>query len=409
MASLSSNTYSSFKMVLGSFLASLIAVSCGEDPAFREIKPGYSKVGVGSGASSQDESSCDAGSSSENQDSCNTGDLLPSDLQDVKDEFVFKNTGKVDILWVIDSSNSMKEEHTSLGENFSSFMGQLLKSGIDFQTGVTTTDICSSKSQNMILKSENYCPDSRTQDSTHHRGSLVGKEGGRVLTTSTHDIETLFKKYVNVGVKGSVFEHGLKAAEMAVTKSLNGANEDLVRSNAFLAVIIVSDEEDDGIGLGMIDAYSKINYIAKGKTSARYTSKDFVARLSTLKGAGKFSVSAITGTRLDNGKMCKSEQSAPIEEGTQYIAAAGLTGGIVKSICDTDWASSLELLGQDIAGQSNQIVLSKKPHLGTIVLEVNGVEMTTWTYNSGNNSIKFNASDLPSYGSEITILYKAAP
>ncbi len=44
-----------------------------------------------------------------------------------------------------------------------------------------------------------------------------------------------------------------------------------MRSDAFLAVIVVSDEEDDGIGLGKMDVYTGHNYVAEGLTSVNYT------------------------------------------------------------------------------------------------------------------------------------------
>ena len=174
-------------------------------------------------------------------------------------------------------------------------------------------------------------------------------------------------------------------------------------------MIVVSDEEDDGIGLGITDSYTGINYVTQGLTSARYTDSDLIRYLGTNKGAGMFSVSAITGTRLANNSMCSSPHSQPQEAGTQYIAAANKTGGIVQSICDTNWSASLANIGRDINAQSSQIVLSKVPYSGTIRVYVNNVENFQWTYNSGNNSIKFNSGQVPASGSAIDVAYWNAP
>jgi hypothetical protein len=218
---------------------------------------------------------------------------------------------------------------------------------------------------------------------------------------------TKFVSYANVGVSGSSFEHGLTAAKMAIQKSLAGQNEGLVRADAHLAVIVVSDEEDDGIGLGMNDIYTGMNYVTSGATSYRYTADDFIRDATTLKGAGKFSVSTITGTRRASGSMCSSPHSQPREEGTQYISAARKTGGIVQSICDTNWSTSLSSIGQDIAAQSAQISLSRLPYEPSIKVFVNGVESTHWTYSRGNNSVKFEAGFLPSAGTQVRVDYRA--
>ena len=58
-----------------------------------------------------------------------------------------------------------------------------------------------------------------------------------------------------------------------------------------------SDEEDDGIGLSMTDAYNGHNFYAEGLTTFRFTEDDMISYLQSVKGAGKFAVSTITPTR----------------------------------------------------------------------------------------------------------------
>jgi hypothetical protein len=366
--------------------------SCGENPSFTEtqgeVVPTTDDIvadpSQGSGDGSYDPE---------------TGLYLGSDKSVVKDQ------SKVDILWIVDSSGSMSEEQSYLGQNFSSFMTQLLASGVDFQTGITTTDVCSTATPSSVPMAERYCPQLSGSSNGHYRGSLVGTNGSRVLTATTPSIIQKFLQYSNVGTQGSGFEHGLKAAEMAVEKSLAGNNEGLVRPDAFLAVIVVSDEEDDGIGLSQTDAYSGKNHVALGQTSVYYTDDHFISNLNTVKGVGKYSVSTITGTRLGNGNMCSSAHSSPLEEGTQYIKAATKTGGIVQSICDTNWSSSLANIGKDIAAQSAQVSLSYVPKDGSIKVFVSGVENSHWTHSSGNKFIKFEAGFIPQAGAEVEVKY----
>jgi hypothetical protein len=341
--------------------------------------------------------------------STNSGAEPFAGLDLVTDTSTFKTNSKVDILWIVDSSGSMREEQNYLGQNFSSFISRLSQINTDFQIGVTTTDVCDNQNPSIVPAAQRYCPTLDGQSSSHLRGSLVGTIGSRVLRPNTQNIQSKFLSYANVGINGSSFEHGLTAAKMAIQKSLAGQNEGLIRPDAFLSVIVISDEEDDGIGLSMQDAYSGKNFVELGLTTYRYTSDDFIQDARDLKGIGNFSVSTITGTRDSGGRMCTSAHSQPVEEGTQYISATNKSGGIIQSICDTNWSASLATIGQDIAAQSSQIVLTKTPYASSIKVFVNNVQTFNWSYNGGNNAVKFDAGYTPPTGSQIKIQYYAAP
>ncbi len=323
----------------------------------------------------------------------------------VSDSAIQSSGSKVDILWIVDSSGSMAEEQSYLGANFSSFISQLSQTSTDFQIGVTSTDVCDTGSPSLFPSNLRYCPTTDGRPASRLRGSLVGPAGSRVLTRDTPNLAGRFVSNARVGISGSSYEHGLTAMKMAISKSISGQNDGLIRSDAFLAVIVVSDEEDDGIGLGQTDLYSGRNFVQLGLTSYRYTSDDMVRDTLAAKGAGRFSVSTITGTRNANGTMCTSAHSQPKEEGSQYISAANKTGGIVQSICDNNWSSSLATIGQDIAAQSSQIVLSQQPYPDTIKVQVDGHPTLAWSYNGGNNAVKFNIGSIPAAGSIVQIQY----
>lgn len=312
--------------------------------------------------------------------------------------------GKVDILWIIDTSGSMSEEQQYLGQNFAALINQLATAGHDFQTAITTTDVCQDSIPSNLA--ERACPVSYGgSGSTHLRGSFVGDVGRKVLRQGDTDLVQKFTQYANQGINGSGFEHGLKAAEMAIDKVISGDNENLVRADAFLAVIVVSDEEDDGIGLGMTDAYSGINFVSQGLTTFSYTADNFISYLQQTKGNGNFSVSAITPTRLSNGTLCSAAHTNPQEEGTQYINVAAKTGGILQSICETNWNQSLANIGLDLSAQLTQVNLPTPPDTATIKVYVDNVQTSEWTYNTGNNAVKFNAGHVPAEGSVIKVTY----
>ena len=330
------------------------------------------------------------------------GDEGPPEFSLYTQNSVQKGNSKVDILWIIDNSGSMKEEQDYLGANFISFINGLSLTGIDFQTAITNTDVCDE-----ILPAaleDRSCPFYYGGSSaTHLRGSFIGP----VLSAATPNLTTEFKNQTALGTNGSSFEHGLKATQLAISKVLSGDNENLLRDESFLSVIVVSDEEDDGIGLGMTDAYNLFNFVEEGLTSFSYTPDNLINYLETNKGAGNFSVSAITGTRLADGTMCSAPHSQPLEEGTAYIDIASKTGGSLQSICDTDWGISLFQLGQDLNAQATQILLDRQPIVSSIKVSVDGVDNTNWTYFPTINTIKFDANSLPAVGSDIQVEYMA--
>ena len=336
------------------------------------------------------------------------GNEPTGDFERVTMTYQQATTSLVDILWIIDTSGSMKEEQDYLGTNFKSFIKGLSNSKLDFQTAVTSTDICPSTQPDNL--EDVVCPGAADgSSSTHLRGKFVGRNGRKVLKSTDSDLVTKFSSYTALGIDGSSFEHGLKAANLAVEKVISGDNENLIRNEAFLAVIVVSDEEDDGIALGMTDAYNGKNYTELGLTKFRYTDKDFSSYLKTVKGEGKFSVSAITGTRKKDGKLCTSSHSKPQEEGTQYINAANATGGSVQSICDSNWDETLASLGQDIKSQISQIALERTPITGSIKIYVNDALTTAWTYSSGSKVVKFLPDSIPGDGATIKVEYLALP
>ena len=69
------------------------------------------------------------------------GDDGPSYVS-YEQQIVQQGPGKVDVLWVVDSSGSMSEEQAYLGDNFNAFITEIAALGIDFQTAVTSTDVC---------------------------------------------------------------------------------------------------------------------------------------------------------------------------------------------------------------------------------------------------------------------------
>lgn len=308
------------------------------------------------------------------------------------------DASKVDILWVIDNSNSMKPLQNSLRANVGSFIEGLSVSGLDFQLGITSTDAClPSKASNLT---DELCPDHYTK--TAERGALVGERGKKVMYARDRDVVEKFQRLANLGINGSPFEHGLTSTKLAMERALRGDNEDFLRKDAFLAIVIVSDEEDDGVGLSMSNERG-INYWTRNKTRYRFTSKDLVDYLKVVKPGNAFSVSSIVGTYNDQSELCESENGRAYELGSEYMTASKLTGGITESICEPDWSASLRRIADSVDSRIKSVLLESVPVAGSLEVQVDGIRVTTWSYNPARNIVQF--SEVPAAGSQIAINY----
>ena len=126
----------------------------------------------------------------------------------------------VDVLWVVDNSDSMVEDQQALADSFQDFY-KFLSNTASFHIGVISTDV--------------YNPE--------HRGRLLGDVP--IITEETPDAEEVFRQNVNVGIGGTGNEQGFKAAHLALTEPLISTyNAGFLQENAHLFIIFVSDEED---------------------------------------------------------------------------------------------------------------------------------------------------------------------
>lgn len=157
---------------------------------------------------------------------------------------------EVDILFVIDNSPSMKEEQDRLRDNFPVFMDELdqitggrpdVHVGVvssDLGSGVNGQDNCSrAGGDRAVLQVGTGCgldPNSRF---------LVSNDRG-ARNNFTGDIRTVFSCMANLGDRGCGFEHQLEAARRALDAKVTPENAGFLRDNAYLAIIVLTDEDD---------------------------------------------------------------------------------------------------------------------------------------------------------------------
>lgn len=267
-----------------------------------------------------------------------------------------EETKKLDIVWIIDNSGSMSDEQAALGSNFSAFINEFIDKNVDFKMAITTTDTSSSSKKGaMVSGSDTKLTSAKAQ-------------------ANPNQFKSDFKNLVKVGTNGSGNEKGLEASEGFMQKYGNS----WVRSDAYLAVVIISDEEDQS-----------------SKAVASYT--NYLKSFKSTEGLAKvYSV-----VDVNNTNCC---QSGVMTGSARYKDASNKTAGLIADIRD-DFHNVLTDMGDSIINLLDSFALGSAPVAGSLKVYVNGVLTTNYTYDSATHSIKFHQNSLPPVGAEIKVTY----
>lgn len=266
-------------------------------------------------------------------------------------------TKMLDIVWVIDNSGSMADEQASLGTNFNAFIDSFIKKNVDFKMAITTTD--TSKES--------------------RKGKIVGESDKKLTSAKAKANEAQFKKdfkdLVKVGTGGSGYEKGLEASEGFIEKHASS----FLRKDAYLAVVILSDEEDQS-----------------PKSVKQYT--DYMK--SVKNEAGLVKVYSIVDVGLTNANAPAGTTAGYY----RYKEASEQSAGLVADIRDSFYRT-LEDMGEQIIKLLDSFALANDPVPGTLKVYVNGVEVKSYAFDAATRSIKFDSNNLPPVGAEIKVTY----
>ncbi len=308
-----------------------------------------------------------------------------------EDRFEQLETPEVDILFVIDNSCSMSEEQAGLTANFQSFIQFADAQALDYRLAVVATDVDNCPNPRPANR-----PNSLDQGQCGYfaDGNGAGTQQNpawRLITPGEQPSpEAAFSAIGTQGTTGSGLERGLDAAYQALSSPLiTGWNSGFLRQDAYLALIFISDEEDQSTNT--VDFYVNSFLAIKG-----------------FRNTNLFSASAIVG---DAPSGCGGFQA---DAGERYISVANRTGGIFESICTSDWSSSLQNLGLSVFGYKSRFFLANQPISGTVEVELDGVPVMPtsssgqirWSYDAPTNSVNFAPLAIPEPGSQIVVRYR---
>ena len=266
-------------------------------------------------------------------------------------------TKKLDIVWIIDNSGSMADEQAALGDNFSAFIDSFITKNVDFKMAITTTDTSSStKKGQMVSGSDIKLTSIRAQQ-------------------NPNQFKSDFRSLVKVGTRGSGSERGLSASEGFMEKY----SSSFLRADAYLAVVVISDEEDQS-----------------ASTVKHYT--DYLKSHKSTEGLVKvYTVADIHKTNRGSGIATGADR---------YMLASNQTAGAIADIRE-DFHMTLNDMGESIINLLDSFALAHDPVPGTLKVYVNGVLSNDYTFDSVTRSIKFNANHIPSVGAVIKVHYES--
>ena len=302
---------------------------------------------------------------------------------------------KIDVLWVVDNSGSMATSQANIATNFNSFINRFSQYNYDFNMAVVTTD-----GWHKMFPS-NYV---NTKDERFRDGTGTNHSGVFVMDRNTPNLTQMFTTNVKVGTTGDGDERAFESFRQSLQSSFN-ISQNFRREDAFLAIIIVSDEEDySNTTRSLTENYNSSNLIPV----STYVSflDTYTKRLpNTLP---NYSVNAIAV--LDSA--CQSQLSTDgfaRKIANRYMQIADLTGGVKGSLCG-DFGNTLSLISDSILELSSAFQLSREPVISTLRVVVDGAVVPNdisngWTYDSATMTVTFHGSAVPGAMANIQILF----
>jgi hypothetical protein len=366
----------------------------------------------------------------------------PPGLHD--DEFNQAGNRLIDVLWVIDNSCSMANKQDQVANSFLNFISYFARGNIDYRIGVTTTDIYTDQGQLLgcppIITPPPQTPDPVTafQANVHVGTGGNGDTRGLSAMQEALDAQNLIAQ--NILTQQSQCAAACNASDqICQTNCVNQFSPQFMRPGAYLEVIVVTSSADDsfpGISPKSGDAATNWQrYLAHVKGCAGDPETDTNCNAGN---SAAVTFSAILGEPPQPPASC----GAVVDE--LDLEVAQLTNGVIGSICDSDFSTTLTNLAYNAAGLQRSFPLTATPDVSTITVlvhyqcDANPLDIETpcenqvntcpdagsveaygitcgvpanntdgWTYEAATNTIFFNGASIPGIRSQVEIKYSS--
>lgn len=300
------------------------------------------------------------------------------------------NGGQVDIVMVIDNSDSMFVDHYyEIAKRFTGFINTL--NGLDYRIAVTTSDMTNNGQLDGflgkfdIMKGTNRkWIDSRTTNAE------------KILLDTIHRQESINCRLRAERPCGSNYEEPLKAMYTAINLR-DADNKGFFRDSAALYMIALSDEdeglEDGDRILDLVEPQELVNQV-RNSFGAQ---KQFYAQ-------GVMIVPEDKDCRKKQRKQELFGQEA--EYGTFLHELGRLTGGSSVSMCDANYSSQLKVAEKVSQGNlSTRFTLAHDPIAGSV--QVTLVPASQNNFHLDGRTMVFDHA--PAAGTQIRVSYQRLP
>lgn len=284
--------------------------------------------------------------------------VIPDNVVEKPDDFQAFNP-KVDILFVIDNSGSMGGVQSDLRRNAYLFADAMSRVSIlDYHIGVVSTDMDS-------------------WGGGPRNGALYGFPA--YLEKTTPNFVALLSERMVLGTNGSATEMMFSPVQAALSPPMETTqNAGFLRSDAFLAVIFITDADDQSHS---VNASQLLQFLTQKKGSA-----DLVLGYGVIR-------------TLAQEKLCSGSEriEGKLEDFLAMVSNGDIQQKNIFSLCDPDYGARLVELANDIVKRvSSEVKLKRVPVVETIKVFYGNQEIPNdpyygWTYRPSTNTLVLGA------------------
>ncbi|OFZ15453.1 MAG: hypothetical protein A2Z20_12220 [Bdellovibrionales bacterium RBG_16_40_8] len=300
-----------------------------------------------------------------------------------------RNENKVDILVVIDNSGSMAYEQQSMALRTSNFLSIL--QGLDWRIAITTTDPTATLSVNTAdpklngliapvgsKKVYKYVSDGLFLPINNHPGEFYIES-----TLSQSDAQNRLSQTLQRPETGSGKEQAIYATYRMIERGFTEQNKNPVQHNFFrdganFSALVISDEDESASGTKN-DPQNLMSLV-----------------YNTFQGQKAFSWHSIITKPKDEN--CLKTYGATY--GERYNQLSLMTGGLIGSVCESDYASQLAGIANGIRQLVKTLTLSCQPLPQFPIVVLKDGQTYSGTYTIEGVNLKFDA-ELPAGGYSI--------
>lgn len=333
---------------------------------------------------------------------------------------------KVDFIWVLDGSGSMKDENGQVKNFANEFINILKGSNLDWRLAVTSAT-CANIAQDAAISSQikqefgsggvwsgSTCPGLPIGSPKYENGKLCGKNNA-YFTRDPAKFKGCIDAVQNAFVSG---EHtgtmGAAAIDRALPRKLNDSKK--LRPGAAVVVISLTDEFDEHVASKMNwpDAQQNMNQVDPTQQSGYDASKvdnivkpfvNYMLRQDVA--ATQFGIYWIPGTQ------CPTNSAPEAPAGIHRMVTR--TGGFAGSICQQSLQNTLRRIATASAGLASGLRLRGMPAPQTITVRVGPPggnvrpsprsRTNGFDYDAIVNRVTFNGQSAPQTGDKVVIAY----